>query len=77
MFARRRDDPDDPDGYSVPHTAITYLVSPEGEYAHHFAGALAAAGITAGTRAFVAGGSSSGNPAGSSGPRRVIPEAYR
>ncbi|WP_369227067.1 SCO family protein [Streptomyces sp. R39] len=39
--------------------------------------ALAAAEITAGIRAFVAGGSSSGNPAESSGPRRVIPEAYR
>ncbi|MEV7982381.1 SCO family protein [Streptomyces sp. NPDC086519] len=56
VFARRRDDPDDPDGYSVPHTAITYLISPEGKYAHHFPDALTAAEITAGIRAFVVGG---------------------
>jgi protein SCO1 len=36
VFARRKDDPEDPDGYSVPHTAITYLISPEGKYVTHF-----------------------------------------
>jgi protein SCO1/2 len=61
VFARRKDDPADPDGYSVPHTAITYLISPEGEYAQHFPDALTAAEITAGIRAFVVGGSSSGD----------------
>ncbi|MFD9701611.1 SCO family protein [Lentzea sp. NPDC059081] len=40
VFARRKDDPEDPDGYSVPHTAITYLVSPEGDYVDHFPDAL-------------------------------------
>jgi len=42
VFARRKDDPDDPDGYSVPHTAITYLISPQGQYAAHFTDALTA-----------------------------------
>lgn len=36
VFARRRPDPDDPDGYAVPHTAITHLVDPEGHPAHHW-----------------------------------------
>lgn len=37
VFARRRPDPDDPDGYAVPHTAITYLVGPDGRVARHWA----------------------------------------
>lgn len=36
VFARRRPDPDDPDGYAVPHTAITYLVNPDGHSARHW-----------------------------------------
>ncbi|MCE7004127.1 SCO family protein [Kibdelosporangium philippinense] len=36
VFARRKDDPQDPDGYAVPHTAITYLLNPAGQYAAHF-----------------------------------------
>ncbi|WP_033294688.1 SCO family protein [Amycolatopsis jejuensis] len=40
VFARRKDDPEDPDGYAVPHTAITYLVSPEGKYVAHFPDSL-------------------------------------
>ena len=36
VFARRRPDPDDPDGYAVPHTAITHLVDPQGRPAHHW-----------------------------------------
>jgi len=47
VFARRKDDPDDPDGYAVPHTAITYLLSPRGEYADHFTDALSAEEVTA------------------------------
>ncbi|MEU9336532.1 SCO family protein [Streptomyces sp. NPDC048290] len=47
VFARRKDDPDDPDGYSVPHTAITYLLSPEGEYVAHFPDALTTEEVTA------------------------------
>lgn len=53
VFARRKDDPDDPDGYSVPHTAITYLISPEGEYAAHFPDALGAAEVTARLRSLL------------------------
>ncbi|MEU5629718.1 MULTISPECIES: SCO family protein [Streptomyces] len=53
VFARRRDDPDDPDGYSVPHTAITYLLTPQGEYAAHFPDSLDPAEITARLRHFL------------------------
>ena len=37
VFAERRSDPDDPDGYAVPHTAIAYLMGPDGSYRDHFA----------------------------------------
>ena len=36
VFAGRREDPDDPDGYDVPHSALTYLIDPEGRYVKHF-----------------------------------------
>jgi protein SCO1/2 len=36
VFARRRPDPEDPDGYAVPHTAITYLVDPDRRLARHW-----------------------------------------
>ena len=36
VFARRKEDPDDPDGYAMPHTAITYLIAPDGRYEAHF-----------------------------------------
>ncbi|MFJ8819439.1 SCO family protein [Amycolatopsis thermoflava] len=36
VFARRRPDPEDPDGYAVPHTAITYLLDPDGNYRTHW-----------------------------------------
>lgn len=36
VFAERRDDLDDPDGYAVPHTAITYVLDRDGIYATHF-----------------------------------------
>ena len=57
VFARRRADPDDPDGYAVPHTAITYLVSPEGEYTEHFPDAISGEELTARLRAYLVGGS--------------------
>ena len=47
VFARRKADPADPGGYAVPHTAITYLISPDGEYADHFADSLPAADVAA------------------------------
>jgi protein SCO1 len=40
VFARRVPDPTDPDGYAVPHTAITYLLDPSGQYAAHFPDAV-------------------------------------
>jgi protein SCO1/2 len=47
VFARRRPDPEDPDGYAVPHTAITYLVGPDGALAHHWPDTADAARVTA------------------------------
>jgi protein SCO1 len=55
VFARRKADPDDPDGYAVPHTAITYLIAPDGQYADHFADALPAADVTARLRTHLDG----------------------
>ncbi|MEV0068562.1 MULTISPECIES: SCO family protein [unclassified Amycolatopsis] len=40
VFARRKDDPEDPDGYAVPHTAITYVLDPDGAYATHLTDGL-------------------------------------
>jgi protein SCO1 len=35
-FARRNPDPDDEQGYVVPHSAITYVLGPDGEFVAHF-----------------------------------------
>jgi len=40
VFAERRPDPQEPDGYIVPHTAISYLLDPNGQYAAHFTDAV-------------------------------------
>jgi len=37
VFAGRRPDPDDPEGYEVPHSSLTYLLGPEGKLVAHFA----------------------------------------
>ncbi|WP_315836020.1 SCO family protein [Bradyrhizobium prioriisuperbiae] len=42
VFAERAVDPDDKNGYAVPHTAITYLLGPDGELVAHFTDALTA-----------------------------------
>lgn len=55
VFARRRDDADEPDGYRVPHSAMTYLLGPDGEYVAHFADHLEAADVAARLRALVVG----------------------
>jgi len=47
VFARRRPDPADPDGYAVPHTAITYLVDPAGQLARYWPDTAEAPTITA------------------------------
>jgi protein SCO1 len=55
VFARRRADPEDPDGYAVPHTAITYLVDPDGRLARHWPDTAEPATITADLSASVEG----------------------
>jgi protein SCO1 len=40
VFAERAADPDDPNGYAVPHSALSYLVGPDGKYIAHFADTL-------------------------------------
>lgn len=37
VFASRKTDSNEPDGYTMPHTAIAYLIGPNGEYRTHFA----------------------------------------
>jgi protein SCO1 len=51
VFARRKAGPTDPDGYAVPHTAIAYLIAPDGQYADHFPDALPAPDVAARLRA--------------------------
>lgn len=36
VFASRKADPDDPDGYAIAHTAFSYLLDADGRYAAHF-----------------------------------------
>ena len=36
VFAERAADPDDPSGYAMPHSALSYLVGPDGRYVAHF-----------------------------------------
>jgi protein SCO1 len=36
VFAERAADPQDPAGYAMPHSALTYLVRPDGTYVAHF-----------------------------------------
>ncbi|NMO91340.1 SCO family protein [Actinomycetospora sp. TBRC 11914] len=56
VFARRRPDPEDPDGYAVPHTAITYLVDPGGHLARHWPDTADAPTLAADLTAVVEGG---------------------
>jgi len=36
VFARKGPDPEDAEGYAVPHTAFAYLLGPDGKYLTHF-----------------------------------------
>ena len=36
IFASKKADPDDPDGYAMAHTAFSYLLDADGHYAAHF-----------------------------------------
>jgi protein SCO1 len=40
VFAKRVDDPENPSNYQVPHTALTYLIDPNGDYVTHFTDAV-------------------------------------
>jgi protein SCO1/2 len=40
VFAQRAADPDDPSGYAMPHSALSYLVGPDGRYVAHFSDAI-------------------------------------
>jgi protein SCO1/2 len=40
VFAERKSDPFDADGYVVPHSATAFLVAPDGTYLAHFPDAL-------------------------------------
>ena len=53
VFARRASDPDDPEGYAVPHSAITYLLEPGGRYVTHFTDAVDEEQITARLRSLL------------------------
>jgi protein SCO1/2 len=57
VFAERRDDPLEPDGYSVPHTGIAYLMAPDGSYVTHFMDGTGAERIAAHIAAEMAGAS--------------------
>lgn len=36
VFTRRGPDPEDEEGYAMPHTAFAYLLGPDGKYLTHF-----------------------------------------
>ncbi|TCK21779.1 SCO family protein [Pseudonocardia endophytica] len=55
VFARRRADPEDPDGYAMPHTAITYLVDPAGRLARHWPDTADASTVADGLREALTG----------------------
>lgn len=40
VFAARRANPDDPEGYDMPHSALTYLIGPDGKLLTHFADSI-------------------------------------
>jgi protein SCO1/2 len=56
VFARRAADPeapDDPAAYAVPHTALTYVMGPDGAYLGHFTDAVPADAVAERLRAML------------------------
>lgn len=53
VFAVRRDDPDEPDGYVVPHSSLTYLIGPDGHYITHYPEVAEAERVAAGLKEIV------------------------
>jgi protein SCO1/2 len=51
VFAERKRDAEAPDGYVVPHSAIAYLMAPDGSYRDHFVDSLDQQEIAARIRA--------------------------
>lgn len=47
IFAQRRENPVNPDDYQIAHTAIAYLIGPDGDYLSHFSDAIDADTIIA------------------------------
>lgn len=54
VFAERKDDPEEPDGYVVPHTAFSFLLDRSGAYKAHFIDAGDAEELAARLRQHVA-----------------------
>jgi protein SCO1/2 len=45
VFAEKNPDPNDPEGYVVPHSAITYVLGPDGKFVTHFTDAVEASAM--------------------------------
>lgn len=54
VFANRKDDSDDPDGYDMPHTAFSYVVGPDGILLDHMSDAVDLEEMTKGLRKILA-----------------------
>jgi protein SCO1/2 len=53
VFAQRKEDRSDPQGYAVPHSAITYLIGPDGGYLAHFTDGVDETQLVGRLRAFL------------------------
>jgi protein SCO1 len=54
VYAQKAVAPDEPDGYVVPHTALTYLLDTRGDYLAHFPDAIEASVLAERIRAVIA-----------------------
>lgn len=53
VFAARKADEEDPDGYAMPHTAFTYVLGRDGQYVTHFADTIEPAEMASSLRKIV------------------------
>jgi protein SCO1 len=56
VFAQKKVDATEPDGYVIPHTALTYLLDPKGDYVAHFADTIDEVELAAQLRKVVTSG---------------------
>lgn len=72
VFSRRAPDPDDPHGYAMPHTALTYVLDRHGRYVMHFPDAVVPEKMTDRLRAVLrdADAPGAGRAAGAEEPAR-------